>query len=99
VKIKIQYLGLLSSTLGCGEEELTLESDASVQDCLKHLSEKYGEQFTSVMFRSSGKLRPMTRVLVNDEDIRDGDGVNTKLNHHLEMSLTVGIYPSSGGST
>ena len=99
MKIKVQYLGLLSSTLGCGEEELTLESGASVQDCFKLLSEKYGEQFTSVMFRSGGKLRPMTRVLVNDEDIRDGEGVNTKLDGHPEMSLTVGIYPSSGGST
>jgi molybdopterin converting factor small subunit len=99
VKIKVQYLGLLSSTLRCSEEELTLESGTSVQDCFNLLTKKYGDQFTSVMFRSSGKLRPMTRVLVNDEDIRDGEGVNTKLDGHLEMSLTVGIYPSSGGST
>ena len=97
VNVKVRYLGLLKNTVGCGEESLSLPRGVYVSDVFRMLSEKYGEQFSSVVFRADGGLRPMTRVLLNDCDIRDGDGVETVLEGNPEMSLTVGIYPTSGG--
>jgi molybdopterin converting factor small subunit len=98
VNIKLHYMGLLRNTIGCPEEEVVLPNESTVKDLLRALSEKHGEQFDSVMFRSDGRLRPLGKVMVNDKDIRDGDGIETKLQGCQEISLTVGMYPTAGGA-
>lgn len=97
VSIKVKYLGLLKNTAGCDEEAVTLPKGGCVEDLFQLLCQKHGEQFSSVMFRTNGRLRPTAQVLVGDQDIRDGEGAGTKLEGDEEISLTIGIYPAAGG--
>lgn len=95
--VSIQYLGLLRNTVGRAEEEISVPQGALVEDVMKLLGEKHGEQFTSVVFRSDGRLRALTQVVVDGNDIRDGEGLKTKLKGGDKISVIVGIYPISGG--
>ncbi|MFQ5873969.1 MAG: MoaD/ThiS family protein [Dehalococcoidia bacterium] len=79
ISVRVQYLGILRNTLGCREERITVPEEASVEDVLQVLREKHGEQFTSIMFRRDGGLRPLVRILLDSQNIRDGAGVETRL--------------------
>lgn len=95
--VNVQYLGLLRNTVGCAEEDVVVPSDACVEDLLNMLKEKHGDQFTSVVFRSDGRLRALTQVIVEGLDIRDGEGLGTRIKGGDKVSVIVGIYPISGG--
>jgi molybdopterin converting factor small subunit len=97
VEVKVNYFGLLRSTLGLEEERVALPSGGSVEDMLRLLGEKYGEQFTSAVLRPDGRLRTLAKVIVDGKNIRDGDGLKTKLEGNPEIALTVGIFPMVGG--
>ncbi len=97
VNVSVQFLGLLRNTVGRSEEEILIQQGASLEDVLRILGEKHGEQFTNVVFRSDGRLRALTQVVVDGNDIRDGEGLKTKLKGGDKISVIVGIYPISGG--
>ncbi len=79
ISVKVQYLGILRNTLGLQEERITVPTEASVEEVLQVLREKHGEQFISIIFRGDGGLRPLVRILLDGQNIRDGAGVDTKL--------------------
>ncbi len=79
ISVRVEYLGILRNTLGCGEERIIVPEEASVEDMLQALRDKHGEQFTSIMFRRDGGLRPSVRILLDGQNIRDGAGVETRL--------------------
>ncbi|MCH8057035.1 MAG: MoaD/ThiS family protein [Proteobacteria bacterium] len=97
VNIKLHYLGLVKNTVGCAEEEIVLPEGSRLIDAFNALDKKYGEQFTSVILKANGRLRPSAKVLVDEQDIRDGDGLDTKLEGKPQVSITVGMYPIAGG--
>ena len=97
IRVKVQYFGLLKNTLGCEEEQFLLLEGSSVKDILDLMSEKHGEQFTSMVFRGDGSLRRLVQVMVDGDNIRDGNGLNAMLDDGHEISLTVGIYAIAGG--
>ncbi len=97
VNIKLHYMGLLRNTVGCAEEEIVLPEGSCLIDAFDALSKKYGEQFTSVVLKTNGRLRPSAKVIVDEQDVKDGDGLNTKLEGKPQVSITVGMYPIAGG--
>jgi molybdopterin converting factor small subunit len=97
IEVKVNYFGLLKNTLGLEEERISVPPGKDVGDVLRLLSEKYGEQFTSAVLRPDGRLRALAKVIVDGKNVRDGDGVKTKLEGFPEMALTVGIFPMMGG--
>jgi len=97
IKVEIQYFGLLKNTLGCEEEQYSLIQGSSVRDIMDLISDKHGDQFTSMVFRGDGTLRRLAQVMINGDNIRDGNGLNTILDDGYELSLTVGIYAIAGG--
>ena len=97
VDVKVQYFGLLKNTVGREEEQITLAKGARVEDLVNLLGQKYGEQFSSVILRADGSLRRLSRIIIDGINIRDGDGLKTKLEGDHEISLTVGINAIAGG--
>ena len=97
VNVCVQYYGLLKSTVGVEEEQISLEQGAHVGDLVDLLSQRHGEQFTTAVLRGDGTLRRLTRIMVDGRNIRDGEGVETTLESAREISITVGIYAIAGG--
>ena len=97
IKVNVQYFGLLKNTLGCEEEQFSLAKGSSVRDVMDLISDKHGEQFTSMVFRSDRTLRRLAQVMIDGDNIRDGNGLDTIIDDGHELSLTVGIYAIAGG--
>lgn len=87
VKVKVIYIGLLQRSTGTHEEELNLPIGATVKDLLSSLVQKHGEVFKSAILDTDGRLNGILAVLVNDCDIDDIDGLDTKLEDKSETCL------------
>jgi len=95
--VKVSYLGLVRNVIGCREEEIELNPGATVGELLAKLAEKHGDAFRWSVFKGGGELRSMALVCVNDCDIFQLQGFETKLESGEKISVVVGVYPPEGG--
>jgi molybdopterin converting factor small subunit len=97
VEIRVSYLGLLRNVVGDGEETLRATPDTTVGQLIDRLAERHGEALRQSLFRRDGRLRTFAQVCVDDRDIDDLQGLDTRLDAGEEVSLVVGVYPAEGG--
>ncbi len=96
-RVHVSYLGLVRNVIGCREEELEITSGTTVGELLTRLAERHGDPFRSSVFRGVGELRSTALVCVNDCDIAQLEGFETKLGSGEKVSVVVGVYPPEGG--
>lgn len=96
-RIQISYLGLVRNVIGCREEEVTIPPGTTVGELLASLALKHGDPFRMSVFRESGELRSTALVCVNDCDIQQLQGFDTRLGSGEKISVVVGVYPPEGG--
>lgn len=63
-----------------GEKSIQLENVGNISELMEHLGNKYGPKFKEVLFDDKGEIRDFLKVMVNNEDIREINGLNTILN-------------------
>ena len=95
--VHISYLGLVRNVIGCREEEIEVAPGITVGELLARLIEKHGDPFRASVFRSAKELRATTLVCVNDCDIAQLQGFETRLERGEKLSVVVGVYPPEGG--
>ncbi|WP_336003122.1 ubiquitin-like small modifier protein 1 [Halorientalis halophila] len=78
-----------------GEKRLRREYDegTTVGEALSALADEY-DSLGPLLFDGDGDLRPHINVLVDEENVRNGDGAATRLSDGATVSLTPGV---SGG--
>lgn len=84
MKITVDYFGPLRQIAGVESESGEWSEGMSVQACLRDLADRYGEEFSGIVFQADGALRASLVVLVNgaaiakaqEHALRDGDQVN-----------------------
>ncbi len=96
-RIHVSYLGLVRNVISCREEEVEVTPGTTVRELLTRLSEKHGAPFRASVFKSEGELRSTALVCVNDCDIAQLEGFDTKLQSGEQLSVVVGVYPPEGG--
>jgi molybdopterin converting factor small subunit len=96
-RVHVSYLGLVRNVISCREEEVEVGPGTTVRDLLTLLSEKHGDPFRASVFKSGGELRATALVCVNDCDIAQLEGFDTKLQCGERLSVVVGVYPPEGG--
>ena len=96
-RVQVSYLGLVRNVIGCREEEVEVSPGSTVRDLLALLSEKHGDPFRASVFKSKEELRATALVCVNDCDIAQLEGFDTKLQSGEKLSVVVGVYPPEGG--
>lgn len=96
-RIHVSYLGLVRNVIGCREEDLEVASGTTVGELLAMPAEKHGDPFRLSVLKGSGELRSMALVCVNDCDITQFEGFETKLRNGEKISVVVGVYPPEGG--
>lgn len=69
-----------------GEKTTQIEAE-DISKLIEALCEKYDETFRDVLLDEDGNVRDYLKVMVNGEDIRDLDGLETKLNDGDEVVM------------
>ena len=95
--LHVSYLGLVRNVIGRSEEDLDVLSGTTVGQLLSLLSAAHGPPFKQSVLKPSGELRAMAQVCVNDRDIDDLQGLETRLGQGEQVSIVVGVYPPEGG--
>jgi len=63
-----------------GERTTQIDNVNKISALIDKLCKKYGKEFKEVLWDDKGILRDYLKVMVNGEDIRDIDGLDTPLN-------------------
>ena len=95
--LHVSYLGLVRNVIGRSEEDFDVLAGTTVGQLLGLLTEEHGPPFKQSVLKQSGELRAMTQVCVNDRDIVDLQGLDTRLGEGEQVSIVVGVYPPEGG--
>ena len=95
--LHVSYLGLVRNVIGRSEEHLDVLAGTTVGQLLGLLSAAHGPPFKQSVLKQSGELRAMAQVCVNDRDIDDLQGLETRLGEGEQVSIVVGVYPPEGG--
>jgi molybdopterin converting factor small subunit len=97
MRVWVSYLGLVRNVIGCQEEEVDVAPQSRVRELLAGLVERHGDPFRLSVFAKGEALRPTVLVCVNDQDIDELDGLETRLEQAERVSVVVGVYPPEGG--
>jgi sulfur-carrier protein len=62
-----------------GERTTEIDNVNNISDLLDILLEKYGEKFKDLVLDADGNLRDYLKIMINGEDIRDIEGLETPL--------------------
>ena len=66
---------------------LSLADQASIKDVVDSLSEKFGDKFRNHVFSEPGVVNNNIIVLINNNDIRNFEGIDTKLKANDRVSF------------
>lgn len=86
--VKVKFFGILRDRVG--KKEIDLEDFDKIKDLIESLDEKYG---LKEMLIENEKLRPYVNILVNGENIRFKDGLDTKVKSGDQIAL----FPAAAG--
>jgi sulfur-carrier protein len=62
-----------------GERTTQIDDVNNISDLIGVLIKKYGEEFKELLWDDNGNLRDYLKVMLNGEDVRDIDGLETPL--------------------
>ena len=95
--LHISYLGLVRNVIGRSEEDLDVLAGTTVGQLLRLLADKHGDPFKQSVLKQNGDLRGTAQVCVDDRDIDELNGLDTRLGEGEQVSIVVGVYPPDGG--
>jgi molybdopterin converting factor small subunit len=96
-QLHISYLGLVRNVIGRSEEDLDVLAGTTVGQLLCLLADKHGPPFRQSVLKQSGELRATAQVCLDDRDIDELQGFETRLGEAEQVSIVVGVYPPEGG--
>ncbi len=62
-----------------GERTTQIDDVNNISDLMEVLNQKYGKKFKDLLMDTNGNLRDYLKIMINGEDIRDIDGIDTPL--------------------
>ncbi len=92
MKLKLRFTAQLKDLAGLGTDEITLNENEKLQSSLKIIAERYGEQFTHVLFDENGNYRNSNLIIINQDQVNYDE--NSALNDGDELTL---MSPIAGG--
>ena len=95
--VYVSYIGLVRNVIGCSEETVKVIRGATVGQLLTQLVAKHGLPFQQSVLKQTGELRSMAQVCIDDRDIAELGGLETKMDENDNISIVVGVYPPEGG--
>ena len=90
-------MGLVRNVIGCREEDIQVLHGTTIGELLRLLVDKHGLPFQESVFKQTGQLRATAQVCVDDCDINELQGFDTRLASEEKVMILVGVYPPEGG--
>ena len=69
IQVSVRSILTIKEVLGKGDIQLRAPEGSTVSDLLASMAERWGEEFSSLVFDPSGHLFPHIRVMVNGRDL------------------------------
>lgn len=85
IAVKISFLSLLKDRMGVKELNMDLEDNAIINDVFAKLFEKFGEDIKTVLVKNTGDLNDHVVIMLNENNIRSLDKLNTKIQNKDEI--------------
>ena len=92
ITIKLRFTAQLKDRVGKGSDTVSVEESTTLHDLLKHLVEKYGADFGTILFDENGVYRHSNLIVINQNQENYED--NITLVDGMEVTL---MSPISGG--
>ena len=93
--MKIKYFTTLRKLAGKAEEEFNIEDGATLEDILKDVASKYGEEAKNYLFqKDKNEFDPSVYFLINGKNYRTLSGLKTRLRNEDVVAI---IPPIGGG--
>ena len=89
--IKLKFPSQLKQYVG-NEKEITVSAE-TVDEVFQHLESHYGGLYERLLF-DDGTLRPYINVFVGKKNIREQEGVHTRISNGDTVSI---LLPRAGG--
>ena len=94
MKIRVRYFTTLQELARTREEELEVEEGINLAKLIEKISSKYGQEaFNYLHDKTTGKIDPTLKFLVNGVDLRRLQGFETR----LKEGDIIAIIPAIGG--
>jgi MoaD family protein len=94
VNVTIKFFTTLREMTGKGEDVVTLPENASMEDLLRRLSDKYGRKFEEYVFEKDGRETSQNlQFLIDGQSTATMQGIKTR----LRPGCVVAIIPPVGG--
>ena len=83
--VKIKFLARLKDITG--EKEVNIEYNGEINGLIQLLTSKYDDELANLLFSKDGELREYIKILVNEEDIRNINGLETPIKDTDEIVI------------
>jgi len=90
VHVEFVTYATIRDSIGEKRLEREFEPETTIGEALSALADEY-ESLGPLLFDSDGDLRPNVNVLVDEENVRNGDGAATELSDGATVSLAPGV--------
>lgn len=86
-KIEVAYLGLIKEAAGIGKEEISIPQQARVKELFEALIEHRKGLMPRLFGKNANALQPKVKVLLDDRDINEMEGLDTPLQNVSRVTL------------
>lgn len=94
IAVKVKYLGYLRAVVKKDEDIVEIEKNATVEDFLKKLAIKYGENFQKRVFTRNNLVREDIQLLINGKTLKKH---KEALGHMLTRDAILTLLPIASG--
>ncbi|KKL66455.1 hypothetical protein LCGC14_2144810 [marine sediment metagenome] len=91
LKVKISFLSLLTDITEVEETILSIDDESVIRDILEQLATKFGSKFEEMIYKTSKDLSQYVLITINGRDIRQFNGLDTKIQINDEIALIPAI--------
>lgn len=94
VNLEIRYYAVIREITSKREEKIVLQKPATIGEIIRKIDEKYGGKIGKIILNEKGELKSNYIILLNGVNIKNMDGLQTKIEKNSEIAI---FPPFSGG--
>jgi len=93
IRVKVKFFTALREIVGKKEEQIEFSKPVTVEELLRHLSQRHGKRFKEYVYDEKGEVHSHLHFLINGQSTTTLQGFKTK----LKEGDQVAILPPVGG--
>ncbi|MEE8349441.1 MAG: MoaD/ThiS family protein, partial [Acidobacteriota bacterium] len=86
-QVQVRFLGILERLTGQRETQVEIGTDQVILDLLETLCQRYGEEFSSNLFRAPGKVHTYLRIFLDEMEVQPTDGFTPNSTSKMELII------------